>query len=265
MHYNFLDSTDKRIISTCNYNQHIRTTHPDRVMKEHDLIYIRDGCWNISQEGIDYDVVPGDVVLLHGGCHHYGVKPCEETVRTCFVHFSMHSNDRVETENADNRDFWVFPTVVHCNDNPMVEHYFSRIIYSYWSENEYDRKKASAYLDLLLCEIAGGKESVRGHYSMVDEIKLEIKKTPNRFIGVREFAEKYHCSVRTVSSKFKESTGCSLHAWQMKLKCQMADELMRCDSSLTLKEIAATYGFYDEYHFGKSFKKAMGHSPKKSK
>lgn len=51
----------------------------------------------------------------------------------------------------------------------------------------------------------------------------------------------------------------------MELKCRMADELMQHEPTLTLKEVAATYGFYDEYHFGKCFKKIMGRSPKRSK
>ena len=32
---------------------------------------------------------------------------------------------------------------------------------------------------------------------------------------------------------------------------------------ITLKEIAANYGFCDEYHFGKCYKKVFGHSPKR--
>lgn len=146
----------------------------------------------------------------------------------------------------------------------MVEHYFNRIIYSYWLEDEYSKEKASAYLDLLLSEIASENQTGRC-CSITEDIKLQIKKTPERFISVEEFAEKYHFSTRTISARFKKSTGTTLHAWQMKLKCHMADELMKYDPSLTLKEVAATYGFYDEYHFGKCFKKIMGRSPKKSK
>ena len=146
----------------------------------------------------------------------------------------------------------------------MVEHYFNRIIYSYWSEDKYGRKKASAFLDLLLFEISNAKES-EPHQYIVEDIKRYIKTSPNRFISNEELAEKYRYSVRTLSSKFKENTGCSIHAWQLKTKCQMAEELMKYDSSLTLKELAATFGFYDEYHFGKCFKKIMGHSPKKLK
>jgi len=66
-------------------------------------------------------------------------------------------------------------------------------------------------------------------------------------------------------TKFKEGTGETIHLWQMKLKCQMAQELMRNEPDVTLKEIAAIYGFYDEYHFGKCYKKTMGYSPKRGK
>lgn len=58
-----------------------------------------------------------------------------------------------------------------------------------------------------------------------------------------------------------EHTDQSLHAWQPKVKCQMAHELMVYDPSLTLKEVAAAYGFYDEYHFSKCYKKVFGCPP----
>lgn len=263
MLYNFLDNTQARTIQVCNYNQHIRSVHMDRIMDEHDLIYIRAGTWQICQDGISYELIPGDVILLQGGHHHYGLHPCESTVKTCFIHFSACSRDAIKEKEACSHS-WVFPVVVHCKNNPMVEHYFNRIIYTYWSEGEYAEKKASAYLDLLLCEIASTRFPVQNS-TMVEQIQSEIKKTPDRFIGIEELAAKYNLSVRTISSKFKKCTGYSLHAWQMKLKCQMADELIRSNPSLTLKEIAATYGFYDEYHFGKCFKKTMGHSPKRLK
>jgi len=53
----------------------------------------------------------------------------------------------------------------------------------------------------------------------------------------------------------------------MAIKTKMSDgrDLILQDPSITLKEIAATYGFYDEYHFSKSYKKIMGYPPKQTK
>lgn len=259
---NFLEASTKRAVRSCNFNRHILSKHPDRILNEHDLIYIRQGEWQISQDGRDYDLTDGDVILLQGGHHHYGLVPCRSDVKTCFVHFSMHPNDSVE-EKKERSDFFVFPMIIHCKDKHIVEHYFKRIIYSYWSEGSHARQKAAAYLDLLLYELSDiGEVKKLPSDSVVEDIKLQIKQQPGRFIGNEEFAKKHHCSVRTISSKFKNATGCSLHKWQMELKCRMADELMHFNPSITLKEVAATYGFYDEYHFSKCFKKIMGHSPK---
>lgn len=296
MQYNILDNTAKRTITSCNFNQHIQSLHPDRIMKEHDLIYIREGCWSIAQDGINYELKPGDVILLQSGHHHYGMKPCKSVVRTCFIHFNALPGDRVSAKNpvmensdaeeseTENENVWAFPMVVHCQGRPMVEHYFKRVIYSYWSDAANASRKAGAYLDLLLCEICDRiydeipfeKRSDKRHEagsaagnrtdstSLAADIKLQIKMNPDRFISNEEFAKKYFCSVRTISSKFKAETGTSLHAWQIAMKCRMADELMRSDPGLTLKEIAANYGFYDEYHFSKCYKKIYGRSPKGS-
>jgi len=261
--HNLIDNSANRNVTFCNFNQHINALHVDRVMDEHDLIYIQEGLWYIAQEGTEYTVGPGDVILLQAGRHHYGTRPCSGTVKTCFIHFSADENDTVAELNKEPARHWAFPMVVHCGHDPMVEQFFHRVIHSYWSDDLYADQKASAYLSLLLSEISEINALPDKHATLVDDIKNQIRTTPGRFIRAEEFAEKHHCSVRTISSKFKENTGYSLHLWQMQQKCRMADELMKYDSTLTLKELAATFGFYDEYHFSKSFKKIMGRSPKK--
>jgi len=260
MLFNILYNKEKRVIESCNYNQHINSKHADRIMKVHDLLYIREGEWAIAQDGVEYELKAGDVLLLQGGHHHYGTVPCNGTVKTRFIHFLPHPADDVAEEAK--QDCFSFPMVVHCADDPQVEKYFDRIISSFWSDEEYSKAKANAYLELLLCEISGIGRKAR---TVVDEIKAQINKTPHRFIRNEEFAEKYGWSVRTITSKFRESTGTTIHAWQMEQKCRIAEELMRNEPTLTLKEVAATFGFCDEYHFGKCFKKVMGRTPKSKK
>lgn len=264
MFYNILDYTEKRKIISANFNHHTNEKHPDRIIDEHDLIYVREGCWNISQNGIDYELQSGDVILLQGGQHHYGTVPCKGDVKTCYVHFSRHPDDRVSEKNDGGKECLIFPVVVDKKNNAMVEYYFRQLIFSYWSDEVYEKKKAESYLDLLLCELCKSGRENKGS-EMVDDIKLQINNTPERFISNEEFARRYYCSVRTLTDRFKKSTGVSLHAWQIKIKCQMADELMQHEPSLTLKEIARIYGFYDEYHFGKCYKKVFGCSPKRLK
>lgn len=261
MLYNQLDRRQKRNIVSCNYNQHICSAHPDRVLEWHDLVYIREGEWRIAQDDTEYTVGAGDAILLQKGRHHYGTAPCSDTVKTIFIEFSACTGDTLTAEDTC-ADGYRFPVVVHCQDAPDVRRLLENAVASFWAEDGPEHWKTAAWLDLLLCELSGlGLQTD----TLVEQAKLLMQKKPRRFFTNPELAELLHCSVRTLSARFKASVGKSLHAWQLELKCQMADELMRREPQTTLKEIAANYGFYDEYHFGKCYKKVMGHSPKRAK
>ena len=258
MLYNHLIENAGRHIIACNYNQHIYTEHPDRVLYHHDLIYIREGDWRIVQDETEYAVTAGDVILLQGGHHHYGVAPCESIVKTIFIEFSSCDGDCL-LENTAVSDGYHFPVVVHCQNIPGIRNYLESAVASFWAQSTYAQRKTPFWLEMILCELSG---AVERKDILTEQIMQTIKKTPGRFLSNQELAEMYHCSVRTLSSHFQKSTGESIHAWQLKLKCQMAEELMHREPQITLKEIATNYGFYDEYHFGKSYKKIMGRSPK---
>ncbi len=258
MLFNHLAGNAGRHITTCNYNQHIRSEHPDRVLDRHDLIYIREGEWRIVQDETEYAVSAGDVILLQGGHHHYGIAPCESIVKTIFLEFSVCDGDSL-SEEQHGTDGYCFPVVVHCQNILAVRNYLESAVVSFWAENTYAHRKALFWLEMILCELSGAAQRKD---MLTEQIMQTIKKTPGRFLSNQELAEMLHCSVRTLSSHFQKSTGESIHAWQLKLKCQMAEELMYREPQITLKELAANYGFYDEYHFGKSYKKIMGHSPK---
>lgn len=261
MLYNHLSTEKNFYIRSSNFNQHVNCKHSDRILDMHDLIFIREGEWCIAQDDIPYTIAAGDVIFLQKGHHHYGVTPCKSMVKTIYVEFDGCDGNVLSNKEHTPSSSYLFPVVTHCQNNPLVRKYFEQVVSHFWSDSWYEKAKASAYLDLLLCELSSiwCKEN-----PLVDNIKKIITKTPNRFISNEEFAELYHCSVRTISSKFKESTGETLHAWQLKTKCQMARDLMSQDPTITLRELAAIYGFCDEYHFSKCYKKVFGYSPKRS-
>ena len=58
--------------------------HPDRIMQEHDLVYFLEGEWEVYQDNIPYLLRRGDVLLLHGGRHHYSKRPCLAGTNTIY-------------------------------------------------------------------------------------------------------------------------------------------------------------------------------------
>lgn len=251
-----------RELITCNTNVHVNSAHIDRTMQEHDLIYIREGNWNICQDGIRYDLDAGDVILLQAGHHHYGAEPCIGTVKTLFLHFTCSEGDMLTEKPLLDGEYFDFPVVVHCGDRLMVESYFRKIIYSYWSGDKMEKIKCSAYLVLLLAEICKAGEQKKRQGGLAEDILVLLNSNPGRFFSVEELAGQFGFSTRTISARFKAAFGEGVHAYQRKMKCQMADELMMYNQELTLKEVAQSFGFYDEYHFSKCYKSIYHYAPK---
>lgn len=259
---NQINSLLKRELVTCNTNVHVNSAHIDRIKQEHDLVYIREGQWNICQDGIRYDLNAGDVIFLQAGHHHYGAEPCVGTVKTLFLHFSCSGDDHLSEKISADETYYDFPVVIHCQNYPMIESYFQKIIYSYWSGEKYAKIRCSAYLELLLSELCKAGEVKRCRGGLAEDILVLINNNPGRFFSVEELAKQFGFSTKTVSEKFKAATGLGVHAYQRKIKCQMAEELMTYNQNLTLREVAESFGFYDEYHFSKCYKSIYGYAPK---
>ena len=63
--------------------------HPDRVMDVNVLLYVREGEFEIYEEGECYTVPAGSVFFLKQGLHHWGRKRCPRGTRWFFVHFHL--------------------------------------------------------------------------------------------------------------------------------------------------------------------------------
>ena len=89
MEYVFELSAQRRIVEA-NYNTYVNPIlHPNRVMKQHDFLYILDGEWEITLENDvrreTYPIQKGDVVILPAQLHHYGTKLCSPNSRNMSI------------------------------------------------------------------------------------------------------------------------------------------------------------------------------------
>ena len=60
--------------------------HPDRILKEHDFLYILDGTWEIREDGVIYQLHSDDLLILAAGRHHYGLEMCNPGNRHMYIH-----------------------------------------------------------------------------------------------------------------------------------------------------------------------------------
>lgn len=271
MKFDRLSLNPLRSIYLCGMNFYAEPDlHPDRVLAEHDLLYVMDGEWSLCQDETNHILRKDEAMFLRAGSHHYSIRPCSPNTRTIFVHFSKNENDQSSVElpiqalsEYCDGDFVLIPTVINCAQHGSVIRQMQRLMELYWSDREDKRRQLGLQLNLLLCELA---YVYRERYAMNEEwlprILENMRANPSIMYSVNELAQIAGMSARTLTTHFKRATGQSIHKYQINLKLEMAFTLVRTEPNRTLSDIASHFGFYDAYHFSRIFKNRYGFSPK---
>lgn len=83
-------------------------------------------------------------------------------------------------------------------------------------------------------------------------------------INIHKLSKSLRCSTRLVEKKFNQSVGMSPKEYATILKIRnLIDNLSKGQVSQSLTQLALEYGFYDQAHFIKTFKKIAQISPGK--
>ena len=236
--------------------------------EEHSLLYIIDGEWEIGLDGKIYHLHSGDMMLMPAGSHHYGVSPCSVNMRSMFFHFTGMAGDRrnvrlspEEVRAMAEGTIACLPSVIHCGINNPVSVIARNIVHVFWSHRDDSERTLSLNINCLLSELAFlARNSLSQSEEWITLLLQEMRMNQSRFISPEEAAETAHMSVRSMSTRFKQIMGKTLHEYQLTLKMEMAYHTL-CTGRYSVKEVAQTFGFCDPYYFSRVFKKVYGMSP----
>ncbi len=265
-----LNLSGPRIVTLCNHNfSKEGILHPDRIMDEYDLLFMQNGEWDIIEDEIEYHLSPGSVLLLEPGKHHYSTKKCSPMMRNVYIHFMYDKEDIDSSKSLKNKhvnrnvSYLTVPKFSQTADHKEIHHGFERVIDAFWSADSYQKEiRCSLYLESLLLQLSELSRASMGRTDvLISEIIHRFHCEPEIFLSPQELAKNYNVSVRTISGRFKEQTGMSLHQYQLQLKLDMAYDLLPISPGRSLHDIALSYGFYDEFQFSKLFKRKFGISP----
>ena len=260
-----------RKISICGRHTQYSLIHPDRVMNEHDLIYCISGSWEIWQNEKQYMLHSGESLLLSAAMHHYGIQRSSADCETIFIHFSAEEDDALDLDCCIHptpiANQFIIPVLNHSSQSSIVYDLFCQIVDAFWSPTVYASIEAEAYLTLLLAHITKSCSQVQekhvGKNDLINKILLMLDVNEDRFYSNEELAEVINVHPRTLHNYFVEIVGMPVHRYQIQTHLAKAHKLLSADSSLPLSVVAERFGFCDEYHFSKYYKRQFGFSPKK--
>ena len=264
---NFFYTGHRRRVIIANFNLYENgAMHPDRVLGVHDIFYLAKGGWEIGQDNESYSAEQGDVVILHAGHRHYGIKDCLPGTKSVFMHISALPEDCLANESdiIEKEYMLSMPVIVKCQDAVNAISILDEIFRVFISDLPNKSIKLSALVEIFLYELAlvGNHQKI---IKVVAEALNKIRSNPESIFTIKELSEHLHVDARSLTKKFKEQTGKTIHQFQLDLKLETAYMQIKDNPNKPFREIATNLGFYDEFHFSKLFKSKYGYSPKKLK
>ena len=273
MDYSVFDLAIPRGVTLCGTNVYPTPEyHLDRILPEHDLMFVVEGTWEVAQDDVIYPLHAGDLLLLHAGCHHWGTAPCSINSRNMFIHFQAFPTDRChvsltvpETQAYMKGTQVCIPPLVHIGLGTQTVSIFHEIISLYWSHQENRERRLVLLLALLLNDLSYlSKDTHEETEEWIVRLLEAFHEHPDRFFSLDEAAEITGMSVRTFSTRFHRIMGKSAHQYQLDEKLEGAYNRLRT-GSYTVKEVSDTFGFSDAYYFSRVFKKRFGVPPSEIK
>jgi AraC family transcriptional regulator len=82
-------------------------------------------------------------------------------------------------------------------------------------------------------------------------------------LTLRDLAAVVHLSPYHFARRFKESTGLPPHRYIIARRIERAKHLLRGGDELSLAQVAARVGFWDQGHFTRHFKRLVGVTPRR--
>lgn len=126
----------------------------------------------------------------------------------------------------------------------------------------YAYEMMSALLKQVLIRLIRIKNAKCGKVStLLDEITEYLKNHIKDNFDNSKIAEHFGYHPYYLSKLFKDSTGRSMHAYFLNLKCESAAKMLS-DTNLKISDIALLSGFESQSHFSGVFSKVYGTSPR---
>ena len=168
--------------------------HPDRILKEHDFLYILDGTWEIREDGVIYQLHSDDLLILAAGRHHYGLEMCNPGNRHMYIHVlptraeEQYNPSHTTTDDlpGTENELFSYSSLLHCQQAPRVRQYIQDMISVLWSQSIERENRLSLFFSLLLCELSqleAQKNSRKPSDPMIEEIIRLIHSTPQTFFS----------------------------------------------------------------------------------
>ncbi|MFC4321209.1 AraC family transcriptional regulator [Litchfieldia salsa] len=255
--------------------------HAKRTLHDHEVIVGIEGALYMEIEEIQYEVRPGDILIMPANMVHTGYKHCSPGLSFYWFHFSAESDLEFIDENklkseitllksnrfSDlNQSDILLPIYSKPKDINRIHILFHQLL-DIANSNYFNRFAINYLATSLLIELS---EQFITKYNAIQETSLTdknllkvmewIRLNASDEINVSSVADYFNYNPNYLSRMFKEKTGKNIKDYIQSLKIVRAkDLLIRTNESI--RDISNAVGISDEKYFMRLFKKFENLTP----
>ena len=227
--------------------------HVDRIAQMNVLIFVLSGCIYVSEEDKDYEVKPGELILLKKGSHQFGKHMIKSGTSWIYAHFQI-VGERDDTSVIE------LPKYVSLENENDINKRLINLCKPIQEESSLPNNRRSIALQEILLDIYEGSKSHK-QTGVTREIKKFLGEKIFENVSSGMLEKKFNLTYKYINRLFKEEYGESIKQYHTRQRMsEAARELRSTDDSIT--DICRKYGYDDLLYFSKVFKKEYGISPR---
>lgn len=147
-------------------------------------------------------------------------------------------------------------------DDPAIRDRFATVVQLFHSHHPLRHRRAGVLLEDLLFELATRSDPARLRHNAPVEYAIDfLTRHLDGAMRIDELADLVGMSRRSLTRQFRVATGRSIQAYHLEKRIALAQSIFQTHPDITLAEVAATLGFYDAFHFSKTFRRHTGMPP----
>lgn len=266
---------------------------PSRIIYDHELIFVLDGGCMYEIDGKEYELGPGDLLLMKPNVRHRAYVRPNERFHYYAAHFDFaylgerydfsvdeiyinqdyrHSAEIPEVEALTERPGVTlaepeFPFVLSAGGGALYARCFEDMYAAYRSRHYgYELTMRAAMLQIIagmLRELTteAGVQLRHPQRERVHQAIQYMREHYARHVEMSEIAEAVHLSAGRFRAIFREATGKSPLAYLTDIRMEKAKQLL-LERKASISRIAERVGYAEPHYFSRLFKRAEGMSPR---
>lgn len=233
--------------------------HPNRQsIGVYDIIVVANGILYIGEESMQWEVGPGQMLLLHPDRYHYAVRPCEAETDFYWLHFQTSGDQSSGVPSYTIRlpQFCTlpFPSQSYQRFEQLFRLSTARRSEAFWQEQ-------SIFLEWIqqLDETRGDYRNSK-KFAVAEMVEAYIKRNYQSAITNASLSADLHFHYNYLTRCMKEAYGVSPMEYLLQTRLEQA-KLLLLKTDWSIARIAEHVGFEYSPYFSRCFSAQAGISP----